>query len=307
MASQGIQVSKEEPPRVAVIVISWNRKKDIVELLESLGGISYKNFEVIIVDNGSSDGTVDLLREKYPAVQIIETHENLGFAKANNIGARAALQKGADYILFLNDDTIVDPAFLDELIKFSESDMAIGAVGPKIYYYDDPKRIWSAADQANAREIDEGQADKIVETRSVIGCAFLVKRVVVEKAGLMDEDLFLYCEEDEYCHRIRQAGYRLFYLPTSRIWHKVALKGDFLKPYQAYYIIRNSLIVRRKKYSGMRFLLSLAGYFGSFVPQYSWYCVKKGQSDLLVPVFRGVRDGVLWCIGLRKAGKSDAV
>ena len=121
--------------KVTIILLNWNGKEDTIECLESLKHITYPNYEILLVDNGSTDGSVECFRERYPGMEIIENGENLGFAEGNNVGIRRAMDEGADYVLLLNNDTVVDPEFLGELVKVGESDPKIGIVGPKICYY----------------------------------------------------------------------------------------------------------------------------------------------------------------------------
>jgi len=289
---------------VYVIILTRNRRDDLIECIGSVLKATYANKEVIVVDNASTDGTEEAIKELFPRVELIETGENLGFARGNNIGIRRALEKGADFILLLNDDTVVDPPFIDELLRVAERDESIGVVGPRVYYYSDPKRLWATGDQDCIGKMDDGTHEEIKEVPWVVGCAFFMRRQVAEKAGLLDEEMFLYCEEDEYCARIRKAGFRMYYAPKSVVYHKASLQGDHLKPYQVYYNCRNSILVRRKKYMGLRFYASMANYLLIVAPKYAYRHVRAGRNHLLPFVYMGVRDGVLWCLGLKPAGQN---
>lgn len=131
-------------PKVSIIVLNWNRLMDTSECLETLQKVEYENKEIIVVDNGSSNGSQDYIRRNYHDIMLVENTENLGFAEGNNKGIQLALRNGADYVFLLNNDTIVDRNVIEELIEVAETDILIGFLGPKIYYYNEPNRIWSA-------------------------------------------------------------------------------------------------------------------------------------------------------------------
>lgn len=219
-------------PLVSIIILNWNRKDDTIACLQSIEKVSYPDFEVILVDNASSDGTIEAVKQKFPLVKVISNPENLRFAGGNNVGINYALENEADYILLLNNDTVVDPDFVSELMRAAESDGGIGMVGPKIYYYDDPKRIWFAGGKVEfwkgwishigIRELDRGQYDATRHVDYLTGCCLLVKREVIERVGKLDESYFIYGEDADWCIRASRAGFKLLYVPSSIIWHKVS-------------------------------------------------------------------------------------
>src|SRR5436190_7401977 len=131
-------------PSVAVIVLNWNGRDDTLACLESLAGLNYDNFQVMVVDNGSTDGSVGAIRPRFPGVEIIETGRNLGFAEGNNVGIRLALDRGMDYVFLLNNDTVVDPSLLSELVAAAERCPEGGIFGAQILYHSDPLKIWFA-------------------------------------------------------------------------------------------------------------------------------------------------------------------
>ncbi|MBA4312068.1 MAG: glycosyltransferase family 2 protein [Chlorobiaceae bacterium] len=221
------------PPLVYIIVLTWNGKSDTIECLQSLQKLSYPNYKIIVVDNASIDGTADEVMRLYPSVELVRNSSNLRFAGGNNIGINIALKKKADYVLLLNNDTIVDVNFLSHLIEAAESDEHVGMAGPKIYYHSDQKRIWYAGGKIDwwtgsvshlgVREIDKGQFIKLKYTDYVTGCALLVKREVVEKIGLLDESYFIYGEDADWSLRTAGAGYKLLFVPQAILWHKVSV------------------------------------------------------------------------------------
>jgi hypothetical protein len=220
-------------PKVSIIILNWNGVEDTMECLESLKKITYPNYEVIIVDNASSGNDVNILREKYGEyIHVIANDKNSGFPEGCNIGMRHALGKGTDYLLLLNNDTIVDPAFLTEMVKVAESDPSIGIIGSKIYYYYFPNRIQSAGGKIiwwlgyisiYGEAEDTGQYDEMAERDYLYGTSLLIKKSVVENISFMDTYFFFGPEELDYCTRAKRAGYKVIYLPQSKVWHKVGV------------------------------------------------------------------------------------
>jgi len=189
---------------------------------------------------------------------ILKNDENYGFPGGNNVGIRFAIKNlDPDYVLLLNNDTVVDKKFLNELVNKGESNKQIGILGPKIYYYTEPDVIWSAGCriswklargiQIGSGELDQGQYDDEKEVEYVSGSALLIKTDVICKIGLMDENYFLYFEESDWTLRANQAGFKSLYVPKSKIWHKVSKSGGGIsKPIGLYYITRNRWIFMRK-------------------------------------------------------------
>jgi GT2 family glycosyltransferase len=220
-------------PLVYIIVLTWNGKKDTLECLNSLKELVYPNYRVLVVDNASADGTAEQVRSQFPDVELIVNKDNFRFAGGNNSGIEYALSKNADYTLLLNNDTIVDKTFIDELVLTAESDSQIGMVGPKMYYYSDPNRIWYAGGKIEwwkgwlshigVRGIDNGQYCQTKETDFISGCCVLVKREVVETIGILDTAYYIYGEDVDWCIRAFRAGYRLMFEPKAKIWHKLSV------------------------------------------------------------------------------------
>ncbi|MBI5020628.1 MAG: glycosyltransferase family 2 protein [Ignavibacteriales bacterium] len=221
------------PPLVYIIVLTWNGKADTLECLQSLQKLSYSNYKIIVVDNASTDSTAEEVRHLYPSVEVIRNSSNLRFAGGNNIGIKTALNNKADYILLLNNDTIVAENFLSHLVEAAESDERIGMTGPKIYYHSDPKRIWYAGgvidwwtgstSHLGVREIDIGQFEKIKTTDYVTGCSMLVKKSVIEQIGVLDESYYIYGEDADWSLRAVRAGFKLLFVPQALVWHKVSV------------------------------------------------------------------------------------
>lgn len=242
---------------VAAVVLSWNRREDTLACLRSLAAADPAP-DVVVVDNASSDGTAEAVRRAFPWIHLIENPSNLGFAEGNDVGIRHALAHGADHVLVLNNDTEVDPAFLAPLLDEASRRPDAGALSPKILFAEPPDLIWFAGAeydphsgyngrQRGYREHDDGSFDTVVETGRVCGAAMLVPRTVLEKVGVFDPELFAYSEDTDWSLRAREAGYRHYVVPASRVWHKVsAASGGESSPTALYYDVRNALVVAER-------------------------------------------------------------
>lgn len=240
-------------PSVAVVVLNWNGRDDTIECIESLRTVDYPNFQVMVVDNGSTDDSVQAIRARFPQQEIVETGRNLGFAEGNNVGIRLALERNADYVFLLNNDTVVAPSLLSELIKCAESCPGGGVFAPTIYYHAEPQRRWFAGIRWNAermefRHIEEDPGYRIggrsvVDTLYACGCAFLVKSAVLRRIGLLDPKFFLTFEETDFCYRARREGIGCYYVPSAELWHKISVSfGGAESPLVKYFITRNRLL-----------------------------------------------------------------
>ena len=202
-------------PLVYILILNWNGKEDTLECLSSLKKIDYPNYKTIVIDNGSTDDSVKIINKKYPKIKIIENKKNLGYAEGNNVGIRYALKNKADYVLILNNDTIVDKKFLTELVKVGESNEKVGIVGPKVYHYGTNKiqylgiknLFWNLVmyrKVVGRNKEDEGQFDSFTDVDAVAGCSTLIKSNVLKKIGVLDKELFLYWEEVDLFQRAKK-------------------------------------------------------------------------------------------------------
>lgn len=220
-------------PFVYIIILTWNGRDDTLECLRSLSALSYPNYRVLVVDNNSEDGTAVTVVKEFPGTELIVNNSNLRFAGGNNVGIRRAIERGAEYVMLLNNDTTVDRGFLTAMVEAMKNDAAAGIAGPKIYYFSDRKRIWYAGGKIEwargwishlgVRELDEGQFDVAGETGYVTGCCMLVKRKVIERIGMLDEAYYIYGEDADFCVRASRAGFRMLYVPSAVVWHKLSV------------------------------------------------------------------------------------
>jgi len=289
-------------PKVKIILVSFNRPELTIACLYSLSKINYSNYSIVIIDNASQDGAPKAIQHAFPKVRIIELSKNLGFVGGNNLGLEAAVEDQSDYALLLNNDTEVAPDFLRILVDAAESEDQIGVVGPMIYYFDDPKRIWSAGGaiewskgttrMVGLDELDQGQfGNAPVKANFVTGCALLVKMRVVSAVGRLDERFFLYYEETEWCTRIAQAGYSVVFVPAAKIWHKISTTQRAVSPMVHYYMTRNRLLFLRLSKSGWQAWANvlLKEYLRTLL---SWSLRPKwrDRGALRQAMWRGIRD-----------------
>jgi GT2 family glycosyltransferase len=245
-------------PQVSIIILNWNGYKDTVECISSLKQIDYKNFQIVLVDNGSNINEAELLENDFTAIKAIRIEENLGFSAGNNIGINYSLEHKADFILLLNNDTIVEPKFLEALVEKFLEDQQVGIVAPQINYYSDRSHVWSSGGKiskirasgfADSDKLESQLSTKEREVNFVSGCCMLVRREVFEKVGTFDENYFLYVEDTDLCYRTNKAGFKIVVTPKSKIFHKInnsTKNNHALLP--LYYTTRNRLYFSRKNF-----------------------------------------------------------
>jgi hypothetical protein len=240
-------------PLVSIITVNYKRLQDTIELIESLEKITYSNVEIFVVDNNSNED-LDQFKNNFPNLELIKNDKNLGFAAANNQGIRKA--KG-EYILLINNDVIVTPNFLEPLVNKLKFSKNIGIVSPKIFYHYSPKVIQYAGftdihpitirnKGIGFNEVDSGKYETENITFYAHGAAFLFKANLIKEVGFISEAFFLYYEEMDWCKRVRNHGYSIFYIPQSVIYHKDSVSTVSDSPLKTYYLNRGRLIYMRR-------------------------------------------------------------
>lgn len=249
--------------KVAVVILNYKVKEDILECVASVKKSNYKNSEIIVVDNNSRDGLkVELT--KLDDVTFIQTGDNLGYCGGNNIGIRKALESKADFLFILNPDTKIKIDTISNLVKLA-NETGHGIYGPKILF-GDRKTIWYGGgiiDTDNVLgvhigmdEVDKGQYDKVTETGFVSGAAIFIRRDVFGSIGLFNEKYFLYLEDMEFCWRAKTKGIKSAYNPKAVVYHKNAKSTGLGSSLQDYFITRNRLLFAFKYLSwGKRLVL----------------------------------------------------
>lgn len=242
-------------PKVAIIILHFDNRQNLIECLSSIQQISYSNYNTIVVQNGNRSliDSASIQSNSPSSLEFIRVPQNVGYACGNNLGIRKALENGADYLLLLNDDTMVAPNFLDILVEEGEKSPNTRILGPKIYYANEPKKIWFAGAKFDSRtcrllntsadEVDPSIDEEPFDSDYITGCALMIKRDLIEKIGLLDERFFLYWEDVDWCIRAKTAGFRNILVPHSHIWHKVSVSmGGTESPLKAYHKTRSHLL-----------------------------------------------------------------
>ncbi len=344
-------------PKVAIIILSWNGWQDTVECLESLQKIDYPCYEIIVVNNGSTDDSMEMIRkwaegsmpidtkfvsfnhtskpvrciqyerelaeeggdrrekefDKLPPnrkLTIICTRENLGFAGGNNVGIRYALRKGDfNYFLILNNDTVVAPDFLTRMVQTGETGEKLGIIGGRIYYYDNPQRIWYGGGRMDLRkalsyheyykkteaelerEINLKRLEKVAEATFITGCLMLIRKELLEDVGLLREDYFLSVEDTDFCYRALKKHWQMRINLEAKIWHRVApSKGGEASSVNTYYKTRNRLFFAFENIEGIeRKLVFLFFFIFSSLIRMSVWAI-SGRMQVVKGTVIGVRD-----------------
>jgi GT2 family glycosyltransferase len=205
----------------------------LIDCLRSLRSLETPDVELVVVDNASTDGSAEAVHDAFgERVRVIINDDNLGFAKGNNVGIQHALEGGAEFVLLLNNDTVVDSKLIDNLLHTFATDPGIGVAGPKIYYYTPRDQIWFAGGEVflargtsrhiGIRQRDEGQFDQQRDVDYITGCALMARREVFESVGLLDPSYVAYYEDVDFCMRAGRAGFRIVYVPGGKVWHKIS-------------------------------------------------------------------------------------
>jgi hypothetical protein len=270
--------------KIGVVLLNWNGGEYTIPCIDSLLSGKVIPWRIIVVDNGSTDDSADLIAKKFPFIQFIRNKENLGFTVANNQGIRQLLSDGANYVWVLNSDTIVDENCLEELLKAAKSYPDIVCFSGKIYYDSRPDRIWYAggyrhrvhlgAKHRGEREIDQGIYDEIEEVEFISGCCMFFPSWALMRLGLFVDGYFGYSEDSEWCWRAEKEGRKLLYVPSATLKHCVSAlvqkntgdpkrKGSgafasYLKARNHFWTIRRHATPFHKKFLALSVLLCLA-------------------------------------------------
>ena len=239
---------------IAIVIVTWNGRDDCLQCLSSLRRLATPRCRIIVVDNGSTDRTAEVVADRFPEVEVITSPRNRGFSGGNNLGIERALEEETAYICLLNNDTVVDPCFLDELLRAASEHPEAGVLGSRVFYYDRPGVVWSqgiAVHGTSGRIYTplhdrraSGLPDSVNPADAVSGAAMLLKGEMLREVGVLNNDYFLCFEDVELCLRARRGGYQVLTVPASRVFHKVsASMGGMYSETVVYYSTRNHLLV----------------------------------------------------------------
>lgn len=290
--------SPTSAPRVTVTVLNWCDAPATAACIESLRASSYPQLSILLVDNGSPDGSGDKLQRRFPDVGFLQTGENTGYSGGNNRGIQRALDEGADFVFVLNPDTTLDAGTIGSLVEAAQSDTRVAAVAPTIVRMDDPTKVWyggGAFDPIRALGVHWPVGDDLPlgsEPRPVTfcsGCALLLRADAIREVGPFEESYFLYVEDAELSVRLTRAGWRLLHDPRARVLHDVPPEGDEPTPDQIRYRDRN----RRRLARAHLGLLARARFGAWFYPtravHFARYLV-RGDLPRVRAILRGLSE-----------------
>lgn len=278
--------------KLFIIILNWNNYLDTRECIESVQKSTFCQFQIILVDNGSNDGSLEKLQKEYRNCIFLANENNLGYAGGNNIGLNYALKNKGDLVLILNNDTVVDIKAIKYLADLALSSPKIGMVGPMLLYYSDPKKIQAigggdvnflqACFKGNFNnQTDKGQFKKPLKVNYLNGACMLIKKEIIESVGYFDENFFLYGEETDLCKRATNRGWELYIEPKAKVWHKVAnSSGGEKSVIRDYYESRNFLYFIKKHYFWFipfEFVLSIGRRLLPKILRGQWGRLKKSS------------------------------
>lgn len=283
-------------PLVSIVTLNYDHPEVTCQMLDSLRKITYPSIEILVVDNASPNDDPAIIYKNYPEVKFIQASENLGFAGGNNL---AINQTSGKYVLLLNNDTEVTPGFLEPLVAKLEADPTIGVVSPKIRFHHTPdllqftvitpiNRITGRSKGLGFGVKDTGQWEFDSETAYAHGAAMMLPMKVIKEVGLLADIYFLYYEELDWCLRINKAGYKIFYVHNSLVYHKESISTGKASPTKTYYMNRSRLIFMRRNVKGLILLIAIAYQLLIAIPKNAFSFLLMGRKDLFIAYHKAV-------------------
>ncbi len=286
--------------RVVAVVLNWCNEHDTKACVDSLEKQDFSALSILIVDNGSPDGSGAKLHARYPNAAFLQTGKNLGYAGGNNAGMKEALALGADFVLVVNNDTVLEQGCVRELVRTAEAHDDAGMIGAKVLRYDDPNRIWFGGGKfsrlramgMHEREhfVDLDPAERqVIEATFLTGCCLLIPAETLRAVGYFRDDFFAYMEDAEYGLRIMQSGRRLLYTPAARIRHRVPPRGTLPSPMQIRLRDRNRRRIARLHYGARDTFAFMAWFYASRVALMARYLL-QGEIERTRAVVEGMME-----------------
>lgn len=287
-------------PLVCIVLINWNGEEDTVECILSLQKIDYPNYKIVVIDNGSKKDSITYIKKRVKDIKVIESKVNQGYSGGNNLGINFAKSINAEYILFLNNDTIVSNNFLSLLVEALKN-KSIGIVCPTIFYYDKPEVIWFAGGKIDYKKgpfLNIGQgliANKLkasnIEVDYINGCCLLTKMNILEKTGGFNEKYFAYVEDIELNQKIKNEGYKVFLIPKAKIWHKVSSSSGGDTSYlKEYYKSRNAIFFAKEYVKNNKSNFYFYFLLNRFMEYIGW--IKQKHFTKIVYSIKGILHGI---------------
>lgn len=296
-------------------MLNFNGEHLLPACLDSLSCGRGGRYDVVVADNGSGDGSLELLKNSYPWVRVIDIGRNRGFSVAYNIALRDVIARGDEYALLLNNDTYVAPDFVEEMLRAVEAEPTMGAVSPKIYFAHDPSLFWYAGGDVSLwtgtarhrgwKTVDRGQFDLRRDITLATGCAMLVRCSALRDVGLLDEQFWAYLEDVEWSLRFLKSGYRLGFAPKARVWHCcgatwVGSLGHGSQAKRQYLSTRNMLLLARKHVRWFQLPSYFAGFFLNHIAFYTALRLWRGDFEAIGAIYKGLWDGLRMCLAIER-------
>lgn len=294
-------------PLVHIVVLNWNTKLSTMETINSIRELTYPNYRIIIVDNGSTDGSQDffektLLKDE----KLLFSDKNVGYSSGMNMGINHSLEEETDYVMIVNSDLVLHPDSLTELVSLCETNSSYGFATGKSYYYDDPKRLQMVAKETNSLtlvgnpigegEIDHGQYDKVREYPYIDDIFVLIRRSVLDKVAGYDDTFFLLYEEADLIQRSKEFGFKCMFTPKAKAWHKESKshgKISYTRYFhhersQIIFVLKHQTIPKKLYFITKKLLFGIPSTFVSLAI--------KGRVNLFGATLRGTISGLKYII-----------
>ncbi len=294
--------------KTAVVLINWNSFEYTSQCIESLMNCDQTQFDIIVVDNGSEDGSGKKLKDNFPQINLVQSDSNIGFAGGNNLGMAQAIDSKYTYIMMLNNDTFVEPNLIDVLANYMDHNPEVGIIQPKIFFNHDRTLLWNGGSYFNPIislahtkgyfKKDSKEYNSIKEVDWVTGCAFFTRSDILKKSGGFNEKFFIYFEDVDLSFRIKKLGYKLIYHPGGIVYHiegmsnksKTKDKEGYQKPI-VHYLNQRNRIWFIKKYVKPLFVLPTLMYHGSYSLALVLYFIIRRRFKKLNALLLGIKDG----------------
>jgi GT2 family glycosyltransferase len=294
-------------PRCTVIVLNYNGEKLLPACLDSLACQTGEPIDTVVVDNASTDGSAELVAQRYPSVRFLGLDKNRGFTGANNAALRDALLRGSEYALLLNNDTFAAPDFISNMLAVIRSDPNAAVVCPKIYFAHQPDSLWYAGGDFSLwtgvskhrgwRQIDKNQYDQRVDITQATGCAMLVRASAMREVGLLDDRFFIYAEDLDWSVRFKKRGYRLLFAPKAHLWHldgatNVKVLGKGSEERRQFLSTRNMIFIVRKHVRWWQLPTHAVGFAVRHVAFYTALRLWRRDFRALFAIYRALAKGL---------------
>lgn len=295
--------------KTALVLVNWNSFEFTNQCLNSLKHCKSLTFDIVVVDNGSHDGSATNLKEEFPEIILIQSATNLGFAGGNNLGLDYVLENNYTYVMLLNNDTFVEPNFVDVLVNYMDLNLDVGIIQPKIYCNHNRKLLWNGGSYFNKffgitytkgyLRKDKPDYNRIKEVDWVTGCALLTRTAIIKKVGKLEEKFFIYYEDVDLSFKIKKEGHKLIYHPESIIYHiagmsnksKTKRKEGFLNPV-VHYLVQRNRIWFLKRYTVAYYIIPTVLYHTCYTLAVMLYFVLRRRFKKLNALLSGIKVGI---------------